>query len=908
MNRTTQQIRKTIIAVLLMATAVFTANAQNVNDEFTNGYLNYKVIKINPNEVKLISSTNKGIEQVTIPETVSDNNGNTYVVTTIGEYCFLECDDVRIIRIPNTIVSIETQALVSGSAMGKAIISDIEEPSKVKLGMDALWIGGGQIIYVPDGKIPEYKKLDQWKKFPLKEQKDFDTGSSIIGKRFFYNKIRYEIISLTEVKLIETKFPKGHAIIPDKVIYKGKNYSVTKIGKIAFRGEVDTITIPNSIKEIEEYPFYAYSMKVIISKILDPSKVKIADKLVAKGLHPLEYYVLWVPSGTKSLYQSLPVWRRFNIQEEGNEQLLNSIIKNGQLYYKITSVNPNKVKVIMGETQNLTNINIPATLKYKDEIYTVTEIAKAAFCYYSSESIIIPNTVVNIGDIAFAGTNIISINLPPNITKISAGLFSGCHKLTSIEIPNGVKVINDKAFAETNITSITINSNIEKIAPLAFLMCHALKSIEVEHGNKKYSSEDGVLYSKNKKMLVKYPAGKTAEQYIIPDFVETIFHNAFDSPNLKQITISRNVDYVGIMVFAYCPSLSSIEVVADNNFFSSEDGILFSKDKKVLVQYPLGKTYTKYIVPNSVVEIGATSFMRCRNLKFIDMPNSVKKIEQSAFHKCTFNSINMSDSITYIGTSAFNDCFLLDFITIPKSVQNIGQAAFVECRRLDTIFSNSKQPILLFADTFEESPVYKGKLYVPKGATGNYKSTKVWNKFENIIEVEVQLPADINALAKGNTKQLQATVLPTNFKQTVIWSSSNTDVVTVNKQGLITAVSKGTAIITATTQDGGFSSTCNVTVVEPVTDVKLTLTTKELKINETVQLTAKVEPSDANQNVIWSSSQESVATVDVNGLVTAVSEGKATITVTTEDGGKTATCEITVVPNTISVTGVSCNK
>ena len=161
------------------------------------------------------------------------------------------------------------------------------------------------------------------------------------------------------------------------------------------------------------------------------------------------------------------------------------------------------------------------------------------------------------------------------------------------------------------------------------------------------------------------------------------------------------------------------------------------------------------------------------------------------------------------------------------------------------------------------------------------------------------------SLAKGGTATITATVAPSDAtNQSVTWSSNNTEVATV-EDGTVTAVVGGKATITATTEDGSHTATCEVTVTIPVTGVSLSQTELSLSKGGTATITATVAPSDAtNQNVTWSSDNTEVATVE-DGTVTAVSGGKATITVTTEDGSHTATCEVTV---TIPVTGVSLSQ
>ena len=153
-------------------------------------------------------------------------------------------------------------------------------------------------------------------------------------------------------------------------------------------------------------------------------------------------------------------------------------------------------------------------------------------------------------------------------------------------------------------------------------------------------------------------------------------------------------------------------------------------------------------------------------------------------------------------------------------------------------------------------------------------------------------------LFTGGSATLTATVQPDDAtNKNVTWQSDNANVATV-QNGTVNAVGAGTANITVTTVDQSKTATCEVTVTAatvPVTGVTLNKTSTSLYVGDTETLTATVEPSDAtDKNVTWSSDDTSVATVDASGLVTAVSAGTATITVTTEDGAKTATCTVTV--------------
>ena len=165
----------------------------------------------------------------------------------------------------------------------------------------------------------------------------------------------------------------------------------------------------------------------------------------------------------------------------------------------------------------------------------------------------------------------------------------------------------------------------------------------------------------------------------------------------------------------------------------------------------------------------------------------------------------------------------------------------------------------------------------------------------------------------GSQETIVATVRPSNATdQTVSWASSSTGTATVTPTGLVTGISAGSATITATTVSGGWTATCQVTVYQPtvhVTGVSLNKTSLTLDTNAHETLAAAIQPTDAtNKAVNWASSSTAIATVSSTGLVTGVSVGTATITVTTADGNKTATCEVTVIAAPIRVTGITLNK
>ena len=155
----------------------------------------------------------------------------------------------------------------------------------------------------------------------------------------------------------------------------------------------------------------------------------------------------------------------------------------------------------------------------------------------------------------------------------------------------------------------------------------------------------------------------------------------------------------------------------------------------------------------------------------------------------------------------------------------------------------------------------------------------------------------------GVIDQLVAMISPSNASETgITWSCSNTSVVAFNQKGQFKGLKAGTAIITAKTVDGGYTAQCKITVIQPVTGVRITTSEVKLAVGKSKALAWNIFPEDAtNQKVTWDSSDTTVATVDQNGIVTAKKAGVTVITATTVDGGYTSTANFTVY---VPVSGV----
>ena len=177
-------------------------------------------------------------------------------------------------------------------------------------------------------------------------------------------------------------------------------------------------------------------------------------------------------------------------------------------------------------------------------------------------------------------------------------------------------------------------------------------------------------------------------------------------------------------------------------------------------------------------------------------------------------------------------------------------------------------------------------------------------KITSSIQVKgVALNLSAVSLYETQTKQLVTAITPTNAtNKQVVWSSSNPSVATVNNDGVVTAVSNGTAIIRCTTKDSARVATCTVTVLKTIHSKSVSVDSTELTVydGKSKTLVATIKPSNVSINtVIWSSSNPKIATVDSKGKITGIEPGKCVITCKTRDTGKTAKCKVTVKPTKV---------
>lgn len=299
----------------------------------------------------------------------------------------------------------------------------------------------------------------------------------------------------------------------------------------------------------------------------------------------------------------------------------------------------------------------------------------------NTKKIVINNGITGIESYTFRDySNLTDITLPNTLISIGAASFTNCKSLTNIPTPDSVTSIAKSAFSGTGFTQIPNFKNVKSIEEETYAHCHNLTNI------------------------------------IVPSSIETIGQNAFYfCQKLTSVEIKDNVKYIEYTAFSevndntiLAGKFSSISVSENNQYFSSQDGILFNKNKTELVKFPEGKTDEQYVIPSTVTKISGRAFEHCVNLKDVTIPDGITEIGYEAFWKAgltkvvipsmeslqsgyTFKECNNLESVVFkngilfLSVYAFEDCENLTSVTIPESVISIGGGFFAGCGKLTEI-------------------------------------------------------------------------------------------------------------------------------------------------------------------------------------------------------------------------------
>ena len=497
---------------------------------------------------------------------------------------------------------------------------------------------------------------------------------------------------------------------------------------------------------------------------------------------------------------------------------------------------------------------------------TITQIYGYAFADCKNlKNINISDSVTVLEENVFQNdTSITEINLPDSITALGRGVFSGCDRLKSIVIPDSVTNIGISAFSECkNLESVTLSKELEKIGENAFYNCDSLQSIEIPKSLKDvyatYDSIDtpnGVFNECDNLKTIAFEEGSTViadalfrgcdglEEVKIPKTVTVIKNHAFNECiKLKAVEISNGMKEIGDSAFSECSNLQ--KVILPDTVNSMGTNIFYNCIN-----------LTEVHLPNIRQNITANTFYNCKKLTTINFPSTLTTIGNSAFSGCeSLPEAILPSGVEKIESNAFKNCKALKKAAVPDTVSSIGSSAFYGCEALTDITLGSKLKKI-------ESQTFYGCIVLPSIVIPYNVTTIGDSAFVNCTKLtQITVPRNTTSIASN------AFSYP---KKMTMYGPSDCYVQTY-------ASGKGIKYVTQDIH---------------ATSVSLDSTEKTAERYDDFQLTATIAPLNFTDAVVWTSSNEEVATVSDTGYVEICGVGTAVITVTA--GNVKAVCKITV--------------
>ena len=363
----------------------------------------------------------------------------------------------------------------------------------------------------------------------------------------------------------------------------------------------------------------------------------------------------------------------------------------------------------------------------------------------------LPDSVTYIGFSAFLQcTGLTEINLPSNVTYIGMYAFAHCSGLTRVVMKENVTAIAQYAFYNcANLASITIPDSVTQIGMNAFTGCKDGFVICCHEGSyaETYAIQNNIscfiigdyvfdINSEDECSISGYTGSETelilpsswTDEFGVTRNVVGLESNALsNNPNLISVTIPESITYIGMYVFGYDDSLTEIIVAEGNPCYSSEDGVVYNKNKTSLIRCASGKTSVS--IPESVTEIGDFAFTGCRNLTEITIPESVITIYGGAFLDCSsLTSIHLSSGITYFERDGINGCSSLSSITVSAGSEYYASEDGV-------LYNNDKTRLIC-------CPAGKTSVSVPVSV-----NTIAYAAFADCVNLtEISLPASVTTI------------------------------------------------------------------------------------------------------------------------------------------------------------------
>ena len=531
-------------------------------------------------------------------------------------------------------------------------------------------------------------------------------------------------------------------IIPNSVLYVGKNYPVTSIADSAFYGNwrLIEVTIPNSVTNIGNYAFHNCS---------DLTAITIPNSVTTIGEWAFHRCTGLITVTIPNSVTEIGAWAFYDCSSLTTVTIPNSTI--GEYAFKgctglTTVIIGNSVTKIWDYAfegcTGLTTVTIPNS---------VTTIGTSAFegCtglqkviwnarnaeYYDgiSNKSLFPNCD-QLTDFVFGEevehipaylcrelTLLNTIVIPNSVTSIGTNAFSFCRGLTKVSIPNSVKTIGNWAFYRcTGLTTVTIGNSVTSIGNRAFYSCTSLTEVSIPNSVKtiEFRAFEGCTGLKTVTIGNSVTTiGESAfysctslTEVSIPNSVTSIGSGAFeDCSGLKTVTIGNSVTTIGDGTFNGCTSLKTVIWNARNvqDTFLSETWIpkppfpdsdrltefVFGEEVEYIPAYLCYQlaSLKKLVIGNSVTSIGNHAFFCCSGLTEVTIPNSVTSIGDHAFADCTgLTEITIPNAVTTIEGYAFTRCTGLKTVTIGNSVTTIEDGAFNGCTQMESVTIGEK--------------------------------------------------------------------------------------------------------------------------------------------------------------------------------------------------------------------------
>ena len=694
--------------------------------------------------------------------------------------------------------------------------------------------------------------------------------------------------------------------------------TVTSIGDEAFKNNTSmvSVSIPDSVKSIGDSAFYGCTslLGVVIPDSVENTGRCAFQKCskLASAYLPVNEKLTVINTGTfyecMSLKEIIVPDNIVKIEFDAFYNCRN--LKNIDLSKNLITVGYN----VFGNCKSISKIEIPKSLKNFDSTWgsgTNTKYGVFGGC-----------------------SNLKTVKFEEGSTIVCPALFMGCDGIEEIELPDTITKIGNSAFKSCkNLNKVIISESVTEIDNQAFAECSGLTDVEMQEGLNKICSR------------AFYKCGKITS-INIPDSVETIEFEAFyQCDKLENIKLSENLTIVGYGVFGDCISIGKIEIPRTLKGFNTSWGSSTNTSYGVFggcsnlktVKFEEGSTVVcaalfmgcdgieKIELPNTITEIGDSSFRNCKNLvkitmnngidiledfvfkgcsslTTIDIPNTVKAIGSSSFQGCTsLTEVHLSDILKEIPASTFSGCKKLTTINFPSTLTTIGDSAFSGCEFLpEAILPSGVEKI--------ESNAFKNCKALKKAAVPDTVSSIGSSAFYGCEALtDITLGSKLKKIESQTFYGcivLPSIVIPYNV--TTIGDSA---FVNCTKLTQITVPRNTTSIAS-----NAFSYPKKMTMYGPsdcyaetyasgkgikyvtqdihATSVSLDITEKTAEHYDDFQLTATIAPLNFTDAVVWTSSNEEVAAVSDTGYVEICGVGTAVITVTA--GNVKAVCKITV--------------